>query len=83
MSSTDSKVGPFISSKYSAFGMLKFLGDEARSNLIQYMIAKDYPFSLILDGFSDSQNNHNLLVYSQTQEGTILILCRLIKLANG
>jgi len=75
-------VGPYMTSKYAAFRLLRFMGVTSHSYIIKYMIRNKYQFTLILDGSSDRANNNYILVYFQTQEGsrTVVYLYKLLKL---
>ncbi|CAL8117132.1 unnamed protein product [Orchesella dallaii] len=64
-------IGDSMHSRNTAFGMVNFIADTGSQDIIAYLIQKDEPFTLILDGSSDALNNHYVIVYVQGLEGEV------------
>lgn len=69
----EAEVGKSHHSRDTAFAIIDFISDVGTDAITQYLIAADDPFSLILDGSSDSRNYHYVLVYLQCTEGGVTI----------
>ncbi|XP_035711928.1 uncharacterized protein LOC118437188 [Folsomia candida] len=67
--STGGVVGPHLVSPKSAFNMISFMAQEIKSSVVSYLIEKNRPFSLMMDGTSDLQNRHLIVIFIQTHEG--------------
>jgi hypothetical protein len=61
------------------------MADESNSLIIKYLISRQLPFSVILDGSSDVANNHVVLVYFQLVEGTrtVVLFFSILKLGKS
>jgi len=66
----------------SASRMATFISDEMHKTLIQHIVAKHSPVSIILDTSTDVGQNHYLIVYFQALENgfPVVYFYKLIKL---
>lgn len=70
--------------RYGAVAMLESLGAQMHKLLIEHMISANVPFSVIIDGSTDSVGNKYLIMYFQILENIIPIMCfyRLIEASS-
>jgi hypothetical protein len=78
-------VGKQQYSRNTATRMVQFIGDVMQQTLVDFLVKNRPPLSIILDGSSDRNNNHYILVYLQTTEGNraIVYFFRLLKLGKS
>lgn len=58
----------------SAVRMMESMSALMHKNIMSYVVSKNYPVSIILDGSTDSSEKHYLIVYFQTIEENIPIV---------
>lgn len=78
------KMGYHHYEKCGAITMMESMSDHMHSLLLKHMLSKNLPFSIILDGSTDSQENKYLIVYIQILENNIPVMCfyRLIEASS-
>jgi len=69
----EAEVGVSHHSRQTAFAIINFIASIGTNNIIEQLIENNSPFSLILDGSSDSRNYHYVLVYLHCLEGEVTI----------
>ncbi|CAL8132876.1 unnamed protein product [Orchesella dallaii] len=57
----------------SAYRIIDYIAEEGTRNIFQYLMDKDQPFSLILNGSADTRNHHYDIVYLEALEGEVTI----------
>jgi len=67
------KIGGSHHSRRTAFSIIKHISSLGTNALMNQISENRLPFSLILDGSSDSRNRHFVLVYIQTLENEVTI----------
>lgn len=69
------KMGFHHYEKCGATAMMESMSSLMHKNMINHMLSKNLPFSMIIDGSTDSTESHLLIIYFQILENNVPVVC--------